>query len=69
MISNLDLYHAAAAAVLVKRYGEDAPVEAAMRADGVQEVGDLDGYAVWRRVLRAVEGLQEVELGPGVKVH
>ncbi len=25
--------------------------------------GDLDGYAVWRRVLRAVEELQRAELG------
>ena len=33
------------------------------------EKGDLDGYAVWKRVLRAVGELQEVEPGPGVRVH
>ncbi len=30
--------------VLVKHHGEDAPVEAAMRADAMLEGGDLDGY-------------------------
>ncbi len=29
--------------------------------------GALDGFAVWKRVLRAVEELQRVE--PGGKVH
>ncbi len=40
-----------------------------MRADAMLEAGELDGYAVWKRILRAVEELREVELGPGVKVH
>ena len=34
MISDLDLYRAAA--ILVKRHGEDALVEAAMRADAMR---------------------------------
>ncbi len=35
----------------------DAPIEAAMRADAMLERGDLDGYAVWKRILRAVREL------------
>ncbi len=31
------------------------------------EAGDLDGYDVWRRILRAVEELPRVEPGPGVE--
>ncbi len=31
------------------------------------EKGDLDGCAVWKRILRAVEELQRVE--PGAQVH
>ncbi len=31
--------------------------------------GDSNGYAVWKRVLRAVEELQRMEPGPGVEVH
>ncbi len=33
MIPDLDIYRAAN--LLVKRYGEDAPIEAAMRADAM----------------------------------
>ncbi len=40
-----------------------------MRADAMLEAGDLDGYAVWRRMLRAVEELQRAEPGPGARVH
>ncbi len=53
MIPDLNIYRSAN--VLVKRHGPDAPIHAAMRADAMLEKGDLDGYAVWRRVLRAVE--------------
>ncbi len=67
MTLDLDIYRSAN--VLVKRHGEDAPIEAAMRADDMLEKGDLDGYAVWKRVLRAVGELQRMEPGPGVEVH
>ncbi len=56
MISELDIYRSAP--VLVNQHGEDAPIHAAMRADAMLEAGDLDGYAVWKRILRAVEELQ-----------
>ncbi len=65
MIPDLDLYRAAN--FLVKQHGEDAPIHAAMRADAMLEKGDLDGLAVWKRVLRAVEELQRVE--PGARLH
>ena len=54
---------------LVKQHGEDAPIHAAMRADAMLEAGDLDGYAVWREILRAVEELQRVNAGSGVQNH
>ncbi len=62
-----DIYRSAQ--VLVKRHGEDAPIEAAMRADAMLEKGDLDGYAVWKRILRAVEELQGTEPKSGARVH
>ncbi len=67
MIPDLDIYHTAN--LLVKRHGEDAPIEAAMRADAMLEAGDLDGYAVWRRVLRTVEELQGTVPKSGEAVH
>ncbi len=47
--------------MLVKQHGQDAPIEAAMRADAMLDTGDLDGYAVWKRILRAVEKLLSKE--------
>ncbi len=33
------------------------------------ESGDLDGYAVWKRILRAVEELQRTAPAHGVQMH
>ncbi len=40
MIPDLDIFRSAQA--LVKRHGEDAPIEAAMRADAMLEAGRPD---------------------------
>ncbi len=65
MTPDLDIYRSAN--VLVKQHGQDAPIPAAMRADALLDKGDLDGYAVWKRILRAVEELQRAT--PGARVH
>ena len=39
-----------------------------MNADAMLEAGDLDGYAVWRQVLRAVKELLRTEPAKG-QVH
>ncbi len=67
MIPDLDIYRSAN--FLVKQHGEDAPIEAAMQADAMLEAGDLDGYAVWKRILRAAEELQGTAPKPGQAVH
>ncbi len=67
MTPNLDICRSAN--LLVKQHGEDAPIHAAMRADAMLEAGDLGGYEVWKRILRAVEELQGAGPGPGVRVH
>ncbi len=67
MTSDLDIWRSAN--LLVKRHGEDAPIHAAMRADAMLEAGDLDGYVVWKRILRAVGELQGVVPKPGEVVH
>ena len=65
MTSDLDIYRSAQ--VFVKQHGQDAPIHAAMRADELLEAGDLEGCAVWKRILRAVGELQRAE--PGTRVH
>ncbi len=67
MITDLDIYRTAA--VLVKQHGDDAPIHAAMRADALLEAGDLEGVAVWKRVLRAVEEMQRAEPRPDEASH
>ncbi len=67
MIPDLDIYRSAN--LLVKQHGQDAPRHAAMRADTMLDKGDLDGYAVWKRILKAVEELQRAEPEQGGKVH
>ncbi len=67
MIPDLDIYRSAN--VLVTRHGTHAPSYAATRADALLDKGDLGGYAVWKRILRAVEELQGVEPTEGEQVN
>ncbi len=67
MVSDLDIFRSAN--ILVKHHGEDAPIQAAMGADAMLDKGDLDGYAVWKRVLKAVGELLRSEPGPGEQTH
>ena len=40
-----------------------------MRANAMLEKGDLDGYAVWKRVLKVVEDLLRVKPGARARVN
>ena len=55
MTSNLDIYRAANE--LIEQHGADAPIHAAMRADELMEAGDMDGKAVWLRIVKAIDVL------------
>ena len=67
MIPDLDIWRSAN--VLVKHHGQDAPIHAAMRADALLEKGDLDGCAVWKRIVRAVEELRRAGPVKGERVN
>ncbi len=58
-----------AAHLLIKRHGDNAAIEAAMRADELAEDGDMDGRAVWLRIVKAVEELLAKERPGGAEVH
>jgi hypothetical protein len=45
----------ATANMMIKQFGNDAPIEAAMRADELVGEGDLAGAAVWKRIKRSIE--------------
>ena len=67
MTSDFDMYRSIN--LLVKRHGDDAPIHAAMRADAMLDTGDLEGQAVWKRIVKAVEELQRVGPVDGEAVH
>ena len=56
MIHGPDIFRAAE--LVIDRHGDDAATRAAQRADELLEDGDVDGAAVWRRILAAVEELR-----------
>ena len=53
--SEIDIYRSAK--LLIDQHGDDAPIFAAQQADRCLEAGDLDGKAVWMRVIRAIKEL------------
>ena len=67
MTSDLDIYRSANE--LIKQFSDAADIEAAMRADELMETGDMDGRAVWLRIVKAVEKLLAKERPEGEKVH
>ncbi len=66
MTSDLDIYRTAT--VLMRERGEDAVIEAAMRGDAQLDKGDMDGRAVWLRVIAAIKELENQE-PEGETVH
>ncbi len=67
MIDDYDIWRAAN--LLVKRYGADAAIQAAQRADELLNRGDLDGGAIWRRILAAIEDLARTKPAEGERVN
>jgi hypothetical protein len=67
MIDDLDILRAAN--ILIQRRGADAAIEAARRAEGMLEVGDMDGYAIWKRILSAVAELTRTAPAKGERVN
>ena len=67
MISDFDIYRSAK--VIIKQYGKDAQIHSTKRASAMLDKSDLDAYAIWKRILRAVEELQRAEPRSGEAVH
>ncbi len=65
LAGNIDLYRAAK--LYIDQHGDQAVLQAAMRADALPDTGDMDGAAMWRKIIKAIEVLQATE--PGGAVH
>ena len=67
MTSNFDISRAANE--LIKQFGDAADIEAAMRADELLAAGDMEGEAVWIRIVKAIEELLSEERPDDAEVH
>ena len=56
-----------AAKLMIDQHGDKAPIEAALRVDKMMDIGDQDGHAVWKAILKAVTDL--VNKKPDRTVH
>ena len=56
-----------AAKILIDQHGDDAGTHAAMRADAMLEQDDMEGQAMWKRIVRAIEDLTSSD--PGETLH
>ncbi len=61
-IDDIDIYRSAK--LLIDKYGDKAAVIAIKRASQMLDIDDVDGYAVWKRTLRAIEQLESTKRGP-----
>ena len=65
MIPEIDIWRVVF--LMLKRYGDEADIESALRAEELAEEGDHNSAAVWRRVTDAVGQLANT-IPPGL-VH
>jgi hypothetical protein len=56
VIPEIDIWRVAC--LMLKRYGEEADIESAIRAEELAEAGDWTGEAVWRRIIDAIGQLE-----------
>jgi len=56
VIPEIDIWRVAH--LMLKRYGDEADIERALREEELAEEGDHNGAAVWRRVIDAIGQLE-----------
>ena len=68
-LMNRDKEIYAVAGIYIREHGDDAVIEAAMRADALLDAGDLDGQRDWLPVIEAIKVLSLVEIPPKAGIH
>jgi len=66
-MDDIDIWRAAEQ--MLKLYGADAAIHAAMRADKLMDQGDVEGFDMWKRVVDAVNELDRVTPKDGEARH
>ena len=67
MTSDLDIYRTAL--VLVRQHGANAALHASMRHDELLGARDVEGSAVWKRVLAAIDTLSAEKRPDGASLQ
>jgi hypothetical protein len=67
MTSDIDVYRSGY--TLIQQHGDGAANQAVVEADDLLNKGDLDGAAVWRLIVAAVNELQREEPPAGERWH
>ena len=58
-MQEIDIWRSAK--IYLNNYGEDAVIHASLRADKLLDQGDYNGSLVWRRVIKVIEELQNLQ--------
>ena len=66
-IDDIDIFRAAK--LLIEKHGDEAAITATKRATELLDAGDVDGYAVWKRILNAVKELLTEEPLDNAIIH
>lgn len=66
-MEEIDIWRAAEQ--MQKRYGADAAIQSAMRADALLDQGDVAGFEVWNRVIAAINELERTATRNGEAKH
>ena len=66
-VDDIDIFRAAA--LLIKEHGDEASIHAAMKADAMLQRRDMDGRAVWKRIVNAINDMKRETPRPGEQRH
>ena len=66
-VDDIDIFRSAK--LLIDKHGDDAALIAIKRATKMLDAGNVDGYAVWKRILRAIEDMKQETPRPGEHQH
>ena len=64
-MDEIDIYRSAK--LFIDQHGDEAIIQAAMQSDALQQIGDMDGAAVWRKIIAATEAMRSTE--PEGRLH
>ena len=66
-VDDIDVFRSAAE--LIKQHGDDAQLLAIKRTTKMLDAGDVDGYAVWKRIVDAIKDMERETPRPGEHRH